>query len=94
MYEELQYEFDLFLKDVSKSDFCLGEYMSEFDYEDNFSHNEIEEAQCILVGKIKDYLMEHFPGKYVVTGGYCVFVLTIEEAQKRSLMNYEKKIVR
>lgn len=82
MYEEIQLEFEQFKYDINES-LVFARYFDEWDYEDEYSHNEIDEAQAILIQQIKEYLHNHIPNKYIVTSGYCIFVMTIEEAKKK-----------
>lgn len=93
MFEELEYEYNLFLEDMKNGEtFCR--YMDEDEYEDEYSHNEIYEYQEKLVNKIKEYLKKNKPNQYIVSSGWCVFVLTIDEAKKRNMCNYEDLIVK
>lgn len=93
MFEELEYEYNNFLEDMKNGDtFCR--YMDEDEYEDEYSHNEIYEYQYKLLNKIKEYLKENKPSQYIVSCSWCVFVMTIDEAKKRNMRNYEDSIVR
>ena len=92
MYEEIQNEFEQFKYDINEN-IVFGRYFDECDYEDEYSHNEIYEAQAILIHQIKEYLHKNIPDKYVVNSSYCIFVMTIEEAKKRNLHNYSLYIV-
>ena len=71
----------------------FGRWFDEDDYEDEYSHNEIDEYQEKFIDKVKEYLHEKAPNKYVVTSGWCVFVMTVEEAKKRKMMHIEEYIV-
>lgn len=59
-------------------------------YEDEYSHNEIVEAMNILASRIRQWLHENKPGKYIVSvsSDYCVFVMTVKEAQMRNVSTY------
>lgn len=93
MFEELEYEYNLFLEDMENGKtFCR--YMDETDYEDEYSHNEIYEYQYKFLNKIKKYLKENKPNQYIVSCSWCVFVMTVDEAKKRNVWNYEYSIVR
>lgn len=46
-----------------------------------------------LKEKICRFLHKEAPCKYVVTDSYCVFVMTVEEAQKRNMIFYKDCIV-
>lgn len=46
-----------------------------------------------FIEKIRKYLHKNAPNKYVVTSGWCVFVMTIEEARKRKMLYIDDYIV-
>lgn len=92
MHEELEYELNTFKEDIERGE-ILGHYFYEDQYEDEFSHNEIYENQEEFITRVKEYLHEKCPGKYIVINGWCVVVMTVEEAEKRGLMNWEQNIV-
>lgn len=93
MYEELEYEYEIFLEDMKRGEvFCR--YVDESDYEDEYSHNAIYECQSDFIEKSKKWLHENKPNQYVITSGWCVFVMTVEEAQKRKMFRIEDYIVR
>lgn len=92
MWEELEEEYSRFLEDMKRGEtFCR--YIDETEYEDDYSHNEIDDCQMKFIEKVRTYLHEHFPNKYIVSSGWCVFVLTIEEARKRNMHHFENYIV-
>lgn len=93
MYEELEYEFADFKHDLDEGGLVFGRYFEEDMYEDDYSHNEIDIFKSKFLKKVKDYLHEKAPNKYVVTSGWCVFVMTIEEAKKRNIHYLEERIV-
>lgn len=93
MYDELEYEYGLFLEDMERNEpFCR--YIDKTDYEDEYSHNEIDEYQEKFVSKVREWLHKNKPNKYIASGGWCVFVMTIEEAEKRNIRRIEDYIVR
>ena len=94
MYEELEYEFAEFKHDLDEGGLVFGRYFEEDMFEDEYSHNAIDAFKSRFIEKVKDYLREKAPNKYVVTSGWCVFVMTIEEAKKRNLHHIEERIVR
>lgn len=93
MFEELEYEYNLFLEDM-KNDKTFCRYMDEDEYEDDYSHNEIGERQGKLAEMIEEYLRKNKPNQYVVSCGWCVFVMTVDEAKKRNIWHYEDYIVK
>lgn len=83
MYEIIEEEYQQFLQDMRDGKpMVFGRYINESEYEDEYSHNDIEDAQAELVKKIRSYLHENCPGKYVVSGVWCVFVMTPERARE------------
>lgn len=92
MQEALEDEYNQFQEDMERGETCCR-YLDEMEYEDEYSHNQIDECQRKFIEMVKEYLHEHFPGRYVVSGGYCVFVMTIEEIKKKNLSHYEHLIV-
>lgn len=89
MNNEIEYEYKRFLDEIENSNkpFLFGQYLDELDYEDSYSGDEIYSAQELLKEKIHEYLHVHHPGKYIVSNGYCVIVMTPEEATKRRVLN-------
>src|SRR5699024_9042617 len=83
MCEELEYEDNLVLDDMKRGE-TVCRYLDEDEYKDESSHNEIDECQRRLSEKIEEYLRENKPGEYIVSTGWCVFVMTVEEAKKRN----------
>ena len=94
MYEELEYELAEFKKDINEGGLLFGRYFDEDDYEDEYSHNEISEFQAKFIDKVEEYLHKKAPGRYVVTSGWCVFVMSVEEAKKRKMKRIEDCIVK
>lgn len=82
MIEMVNEEFDMFLQDVKEASFVFGSYLDETDYEDEYCHNDIHEAMHILEEKIKDYLHNNYPNKFIVSSGWCVHVMTPDRARQ------------
>lgn len=82
MQLEIEDEYNQFLEDMKDSGFVFGRYMDEDEYEDEYSHNAIDEAMEILQEKIKTYLHENRPGEFFVTSGWCIFVMTPDRARR------------
>ena len=58
MYQELEDEYELFLDDMKRDEtFCM--YIDESDYEDEYSHNDIEDCQEKFIEKVKEWLHEN-----------------------------------
>ena len=55
---------------------------------------EIDEFQEKFIERVKEYLHEKAPGRYVVVSGWCVFVMSIREARKRKIRRIEYHIVK
>lgn len=79
---EIEEEYNQFLEDIKESGFIFGTYMDESEYEDEYSHNAIDEAMEILQEKIRAYLHENRPGEFVVSSGWCVHVMTPDRARQ------------
>ena len=98
MYEEMEEEFQQFLIDMEESENALvfSRYMDEGDYEDNYGNNEIYEYQEKFAEKVEDWLRENKPGKYLLTRGYYIGIMTPDEARQRrtSEKTIEELIVR
>ncbi len=94
MHEELEYEFADFKHDLDEGGLVFGRYFEEDMYEAEYSHNQIDEFTSKFIERVKEYLHEKAPNKYVVTSGWCVFVMTVEEAQKRGLLHIDELTVR
>ena len=75
--------FEEFLEDMEQEKtFCT--YLDVWDYEDNYSHNEIEEARAELEEKIIDWLIKNKPNKYYMLGGYDkTYLMTEDELIKK-----------
>lgn len=69
MYEIVEDEYNQFLQDITDGSMIFGRYIDESEYEDEYSHNDIDEAQDKFIEKVREYLHENYPGKYVVSGG-------------------------
>ena len=82
MQNEIEYEYNEFLKDINDSGFIFGAYMDETEYEDEYSHNATDEAMGVLQEKIRTYLHENRPGEFVVSSGWCVHVMTPDRARQ------------
>ena len=77
-------EYERFLNDIIRADFVEGVYVDEIEYEGDYSHNEIDEAQQIFEEKVREYLHENHSGDYVLFTGYNVMIVKVEEARNRS----------
>lgn len=83
MHEIVEYEYNQFLEDISTGLLTFGRYIEKDTYEDEYSHNDIDNAQKLFIEKVTEYICKNFPGKYIVSSGWCVLVMTPEEARKR-----------
>lgn len=94
MQEVLKEEFSEFKKEIDDGTLAFSRYLDEDEYEDDYSHNQIGECQDEFIRMAREYLKEKAPGRYVITSGWCVFVMTVEEARKRNLRLLENLIVK
>lgn len=53
-------------------------FISYSDFEDEFSHNEIGEAQRMFMEEAKKYLSLNYPGKYAMWNDWAVHITTVE----------------
>lgn len=90
MKNEIEYEYNQFLSDMKNPAFLFGTYMDEDEYEEEYSHNSIDEAIDVLEEKIQEYLHENRPGEFVLVSGWNIRVMTIGNA--RNLKWSEKRI--
>jgi hypothetical protein len=79
---EISEEFSIFIEDIKDSAFIFGRYMDESSYEDDYSHNDIDEAIDTLAEKIREYLHINHSNKFVVSTGWCVHVMTPDRARQ------------
>jgi hypothetical protein len=79
---EINEEYKTFLEEIESRDFEIGRYLDESNYEDEYSHNDIDKSMGILADKIREYLHEKHPNKFVVTTGWCIHVMTPERARQ------------
>lgn len=92
MQQVIEYEFSNFLSDMARQEtFCR--YLDECEYEDEYSHNQIHECQSVFIDRVEEWLHTNKPSQYIITSGWCVFIMTVYEAKKRNIRHYEKLIV-
>jgi hypothetical protein len=86
MEEIINEEYEIFLEDMDRG-ITFNRFLMVDDYEDEYSHNEIAEAMNTLASRIRQWLHENKPGKYIVSVSpdYCIFVMTVKEAQMRNV---------
>lgn len=82
MQLEIEEEHQQFLEDIKDGGFVFGAYMDETEYEEEYSHNSIDKAMGILQKKIRAYLHENRPEEFVVSSGWCVYVMTPDRARQ------------
>lgn len=89
MEEIINEEYEVFLEDMNRG-ITFNRFLMVDDYEDEYSHNEIAEAMNALASRIRQWLHENKPGKYIVlvSSDYCVFVMTVKKAQMRNVSTY------
>ncbi len=85
MQLEIEEEYERFLEDIKDKGYIFGAYMDETYYEDEYSHNAIDEAIGILQNKIREYLHENRPNEFIVGSGWCVHVMTPDRARQSNV---------
>lgn len=53
-------------------------FISEDELEDEFSHNEIGDAQEMFMAVVREWLFENYPGQYAMWCDWCVHITTTE----------------
>lgn len=86
MEDIINEEYGIFIEDMDKG-ITFDRFLITDNYEDEYSHNEIAEAMNILASRMRQWLHENKPGKYIVSVSpdYCIFVMTVKEAQMRNV---------
>ena len=86
-------EYDNFVSDMEQNKtFCT--YMEEWEYEDEFSHNEIDDMRYEFENRIKEWLVANRNNQYYVLSGFNTIVSTENELIKRRLNPQYYEIVR
>lgn len=96
MQLEVSEEYLQFLCDIEDIGFLNGYYMDETEYDDEYSHNKIQEAMKVLQNRIKEYLHKNRPGEFVVYSDWSVHVIKKEKAEENGLRKslIESSVVR
>ena len=86
MEEIINEEYEIFLEDMDKG-ITFDRFLITDNYEDEYSHNEIAEAMNTLSSRMRKWMHENKPGKYIVSVSpdYCIFGMTVKEAQMRNV---------
>lgn len=89
MEDIINEEYEIFLEDMDRG-ITFNRFLMVDNYENEYSHNEIAEAMNTLASRIRQWLHENKPGKYIVSVSpdYCIFVMTVKEAQMRNVSTY------
>ena len=84
--EELKNLKDMIENNTFDKNNC-NNFIAEDDLEDDFSHNEIGEAQEMFMQKVKEFLSNNYPGKYAMWRDWCVHITTVTLYRKIILKN-------
>lgn len=68
---------DMIENDTFDKDNC-NNFISYDDLEDEFSHNDIDEAQQMFMNKARKYLSTNYSGKYAMWCNWCVHITTVD----------------
>lgn len=68
---------DMIVNDTFEKKSC-NNFMLEDDLEDEYSHNDIDEAQAMFMEKARKYLSDNYPGKYAMWRDWCVHIATVD----------------
>lgn len=96
MQLEVSEKYLQFLSDIEDTGFLNGRYIDEAEYEDEYSHNKIQEAMGALQNRIKEYLHRNRRGEFIVYSDWCVHVMTLDRARQSGISErtIEKFLVR
>lgn len=90
---EVEDQYNIFIKDIATGLLSHELYLREDEYEDEYSHNEINRGYLLLSGRIREYLHNNLPNQYCVFVDWCVRVMSVDLAKKRNISNYKYYIV-
>lgn len=84
------------LKEMIENDKMLldkcNNFISDYEWEDEFSHNDIGEMQEEFIKQAKEYLIKACKGQYIIYCDWCVHICTVDffnERLKGHLYKYE-----
>lgn len=72
---------EMITNDTFDKDRC-NNFIIEDELEDEFSHNEIREAQKMFMDRAHKYLSKTYPGKYAMWCDWCVHISTVDTYRK------------
>ena len=58
-------------------------FIINYDWEDEFSHNEIWEIQQKFIKQAKEYIKKNYPNRYIIYCDWCVHICSIDFATKK-----------
>lgn len=65
---------------------CSNNFVEVYDYEDEYSHNQIYDIQSEFFYYAKKYLKENYSGKYAIKHGtWCIHIVTVEFLNHKKL---------
>lgn len=83
------------LKEMVEHNKLLNEksnnFIIDYEWEDDFSHNEISDMQEKFAKQAKEYLLEKCADKYVVYIDWCVHICSIDFMNERSKVSARRK---
>lgn len=92
--EIVQEEYERLIREIEEGEpDTVHRAMEEEDYEDEFSHNAIDEMHSAVFDMVKEYLHQKHPGEYIAGIDWGVFVLSAEEARRRGLTRIDVRTV-
>lgn len=92
MQSEIKETYIEMINDLNSEGFERGMYFETDDYEDNYSHNEIDEARQELYNRIVTYLRNNRPSQIVVIDElWCISMLSLDYSQKRGDHNFRER---
>lgn len=70
------------LKNNKMETYKCNNFIDQTEYEDEYSHNEIDEIQEDFIKEAKNYLDKNYKGQYVIFSDWCVHIVTKEYYEK------------
>lgn len=93
MNYEIEEQYNIFIKDIATGLLSHELYLREDEYEDEYSHNEIDRGHVLLSERIREYLHNNLPNQYCVFVDWCVRIMSVDLAKKKNISNYKYYIV-
>lgn len=92
MRYEVREELEILIDKLNKNEIKnkdVNDFIDVWDYEDEYSHNEIWEIQAEFFDCASEYLRKNYEGQYAIYHGtHCVHIITKEYMLERNLKRW------